>query len=103
MTEKERINKDLHRALDQLPEIMIGLQQMLKIVNEHELDYQRMDDYTPLNRVTDLINIAHGNTSKGSIDHLVGSYTVEDQEDDDYPDYDKIEELLMETVTQIGD
>ena len=76
MTEKERITRDLLTALDQLPEIMIGIQQMLKVVNDHELDYERMDDYTPLNRVIDLINIAHGNTSKKSLEHLVKNYTI---------------------------
>ena len=79
MTEKQRITRDLHKALDQLPEIMIGLQQMLKVVNDHELDYERMDDYTPLNRATDLINIAHCNTSNGSLEHLVKNYTKGDR------------------------
>ena len=79
MTEKERIIRDLHVALDQLPEIMIGLQQMLKVVNEHELEYERMDDYSPLNRVTDLINIAHVKTTKESIEHLVKAYTPDEK------------------------
>jgi len=75
MTDKQRVSEDLHKALDQLPEIMIGLQQMLKVVNDHELDYERMDDYSPLNRATDVINIAHCSTSEKALEHVIKNYT----------------------------
>ena len=99
MTEKERIIRDLHVALDQLPEIMIGLQQMLKVVDEHELEYERMDDYSPLNRVTDLINIAHVKTTKESIEHLVESYTPDETEDSgDIVYYDHVLDEPIEII-----
>ena len=79
MTEKERINRDLQASLEMLPEIMIGIQQMLKLVNEQELEYERMDDYTPLNRAIDLTQIVYLNTNKESIEHLIKNYTKGEQ------------------------
>jgi len=102
MTEKERITRDLLTALDQLPEIMIGIQQMLKVVNDHELDYEMMDDYTPLNRVIDLINIAHVKSSKKSIEHLIEAYTPDEKskESEDIVYYDHLLDEPIKIITK---
>ena len=104
MTAKERMNKDLLEALDRVPEIMIGLQQMLKAVHENELDYDKMDEYTSMYRAIKMIEIAHVHTSQRNIDHVVESYSIEDQEDDNYPDYDEIEGYReMKTISYYDD
>ena len=102
MTEKERITRDLLTALDQLPEIMIGLQQMLKVVNDHELDYEMMDDYTPLNRVTDLINIVHVKSTKESIEDLIEAYTQDEKskESEDIVYYDHLLDEPIKIITK---